>query len=476
MGNLRILDYSLRLRNSFTQTPFRYGNAELTACPQAIVRVTVEFRGQVVDGFAADCLPPLWFDKCIENSYSEQITAMCESISMAANFIDGDLFYDNALDLALALGNHESPEIHKNGLLASFGKSMFERSIIDACCRREKAAFGDLIAGGVLCDDRQIAFKLQSGARLSSHVWNRDRRASRIYVRHTVGLSDEIWGVKEGASATSLQFQIRSAKLRYFKIKIANRGVDDVNRVLQIAKCIESEVGSDYGVTLDGNEQFSCFDEFVELYSQLQAAPSLRRFCSNVIAIEQPISRFHALQRTYLSGLNEFSSEIPVIIDESDEQWDSFAQAIEYGYTGTSSKACKGVFKALYNRQIVEDKNQAFGESKYLLTGEDLCCIGPVSLHADLALVSFMGLEHVERNGHQYFNGLDYLPQDCHAEVLRVHPDLYSDKTGVPCIKIHDGLISLESVNQNAFGCGIVPPWNCFIPPDKWEFSTLGLD
>ena len=66
MGGLRILDYSLRLRNSFTKTPFRYGHGELTACPQALVRVTVEFDGHVSQGFAADCLPPLWFDKCVD--------------------------------------------------------------------------------------------------------------------------------------------------------------------------------------------------------------------------------------------------------------------------------------------------------------------------------------------------------------------------------------------------------------------------
>ena len=475
MGSLRILDYALRLRSSFTQTPFRYGSGVLTACPQALVRVTVEFNGKVSHGFAADCLPPLWFDKCSGNSYSQQIVDMCETVQKAADLVDEEASFDNPLDLSLALADTGMPSPSENELLTSFGKSMLERSIIDAVCRGVGASFGNLIAGGVICDDRQISFPMDSCADVSTHVWNHDKRSARIDIRHTVGMADQIWDVKGSSKVTSLQQHIQTSKLRYFKIKIANRGCEDVDRVVQIAKCIESEVGSDYGVTLDGNEQFSCFADFLELYSQIQAAPTLGRFCDNVIAIEQPISRQYALDPSHLKGLTEFTIRTPVIIDESDENWCSFARAIEYGYTGTSSKACKGVFKALFNRQIIEDKNQELGDEKFVMTGEDLCCIGPVSLHADLSLVSFMGLEHVERNGHQYFNGLDYLPQECYAEVFREHPDLYIDNEGIPCLNIHAGSISLESINKNAFGCGIVPPWDCFLTPDKWDFTTLGL-
>ena len=474
MGVLRILDYSLRLRNSFTRTPFRYGNGELTACPQALVRVTVEFNGNVSQGFAADCLPPLWFDKCVENSYSRQISDMCKTIVEAADLVDASMSFDNPLDLSLALASAEYSNSHENELLSSFGKSMLERSVIDAVCRLEGAAFGDLMVSGVLCDDRQISFMLESGRAVRTHVWNLDKRSDKIDVRHTIGLADEIWDAKVRTNVTALQTHIRMCKLRYFKIKIANRGKEDVERVVQIAKCIEAEVGDDYAATVDGNEQFTCFTDFLELYAQLRAVPSLRKFCENVIAIEQPLSRRHALEPSQLNGLAEFTSQTPVIIDESDEKWSSFAQALEYGYTGTSSKACKGVFKALYNRKIIEHENSG-RSNKLIMTGEDLCCIGPVSLHADLSLVSFMGLQHVERNGHQYFHGLDYLPRECYADVIQQHEDLYLEKDGIPCLKIHNGAISLGSINCNAFGCGIVPPWDYFSPAVDWDFRGLGL-
>jgi hypothetical protein len=474
MGGLRILDYSLRLRNSFTKTPFRYGNGELTACPQALVRVTVEFNGNVSQGFAADCLPPLWFDKSADTSYSRQIDDMCETIVAAGDLVDANMSFDNALDFSLSLSKSDRPNLLKNELLASFGKSMLERSVIDAVCRSVGGTFGDLIVSGVLCDDRQISLTLDSGRTVTAHVWAHDKRSSSIAVRHTIGMADEIWDANVSSMGTALQTHIRSSKLRYFKIKIGNRGREDVDRIVQIAKCIEAEVGGQYAATVDGNEQFACFTDFLELYAQLQATPSLGKFCNNVVAIEQPISRRHGLDPSQLVGLAEFTSQTPVIIDESDEKWSSFAQAVEYGYTGTSSKSCKGVFKALLNRQIVEDKNQA-GANKFIMTGEDLCCIGPVSLHADLSLVSFMGLQHVERNGHQYFRGLDYLPIDCYADVFRQHDDLYTENDGIPCLRIQDGAISLDSINCHAFGCGIIPPWDCFVPSDDWDFTALGI-
>ena len=400
---------------------------------------------------------------------------MCESIVEAGKLVGASMSFDNPLDLSLALASSGKSTPLENELLSSFGKSMLERSVIDAICRLKGAAFGDLMINGILCDDRKITFTLDSGQTASTHIWNQDKRSDTIDVRHTIGLADEIWDAKVSADGTSLQTHIRMSKLRYFKIKIANRGDEDVERVVQIAKCIEAELGEDYAVTVDGNEQFACFNDFLELYAQLQDTPSLRQLCGNIIAIEQPLSRLHALDPYQLKGLAEFSSQTSVIIDESDENWSSFAQAIEYGYTGTSSKGCKGVFKALYNRQIIDDKNQK-GANEFIMTGEDLCCIGPVSLHADLSLVSFMGLQHVERNGHQYFNGLDYLPQECYADVIQQHDDLYLEKEGIPCLKLHDGAISLGSINCNAFGCGIDPPWDSFITPEKWEFSELGIE
>ena len=40
------------------------------------------------------------------------------------------------------------------------------------------------------------------------------------------------------------------------------------------------------------------------------------------------------------------------------------------------------------------------------MTGEDLTIQPGLALQQDLALVSILGLTHVERNGHHYVNGM----------------------------------------------------------------------
>ena len=86
------------------------------------------------------------------------------------------------------------------------------------------------------------------------------------------------------------------------------------------------------------------------------------------------------------------------------------------------------------------------------MTGEDLCCVGIVSLQADLALVSAMGLEHVERNGHHYHPGLAYLPESSYDSVLSEHFDLYQVVGGIPSVKVEAGQLQLETVNSSGFG------------------------
>ena len=44
------------------------------------------------------------------------------------------------------------------------------------------------------------------------------------------------------------------------------------------------------------------------------------------------------------------------------------------------------------------------------MTGEDLTIQAGLALQQDLALVSLLGLTHVERNGHHYVNGMAGLP------------------------------------------------------------------
>ena len=48
--------------------------------------------------------------------------------------------------------------------------------------------------------------------------------------------------------------------------------------------------------------------------------------------------------------MHALAAERPVLIDESDETLDAFPRARALGYTGVSSKLCKGLYKSLLNR------------------------------------------------------------------------------------------------------------------------------
>ena len=59
------------------------------------------------------------------------------------------------------------------------------------------------------------------------------------------------------------------------------------------------------------------------------------------------------------------------------------------------------------------------------MTGEDLTTQAGLAVQQDLALVSLLGMTHVERNGHHYVNGMADLPRHEQDAFLAAHPDLY---------------------------------------------------
>ena len=140
-----------------------------------------------------------------------------------------------------------------------------------------------------------------------------------------------------------------------------------------------------------------------------------------------------------------------MIIDESDGALGDLARALELGYAGTSHKNCKGIMKGIVNACLLAKRRR---ESRCsLLTGEDLCNLGPLALLQDLAMMALLGIEHVERNGHHYYRGLSMFPPDWQKAVLATHGDLYArhaeDLVG---LAIKDGKLRLSSANAAPFG------------------------
>jgi hypothetical protein len=168
-------------------------------------------------------------------------------------------------------------------------------------------------------------------------------------------------------------------------------------------------------------------------------------------------------------------NEVPVIIDESDDRPGSLGRALDCGYAGTSHKNCKGVFKGIVNRCLIEHRRQVDPEGTYRLSAEDLTTLGPVELTQDLAVAATLGIPHVERNGHHYYRGLDPFPEEVIEETLAAHEDLYRrHEDGSATLAIDEGRLDLDSVVDAPFGRAIDVDSDSFTPLAEWDVADLG--
>jgi len=215
-----------------------------------------------------------------------------------------------------------------------------------------------------------------------------------------------------------------------------------------------------YFVSLDGNEQYNDIAALLELWRRMQGAPQLQRLVSSILFIEQPITRAHALD----GDVSALSRVKPVITDESDDELAVFPRARSLGYSGVSSKCCKGLYKSILNAARCANWNAEAGTPRYFMTGEDLTTQAGLAVQQDLALVNLIGIRHVERNGHHYVNGMAGLPEAEQAQFLAAHPDLYEQTHGAVRVKIRRGQLDIGSLAAPGFASGAYPDWENLKP------------
>jgi hypothetical protein len=97
--------------------------------------------------------------------------------------------------------------------------------------------------------------------------------------------------------------------------------------------------------------------------------------------------------------------------------------------------------------------NAAEGTARYFMSAEDLTTLAGVCVQQDLALVSAMGLVHVERNGHHFVDGFAGRPKAEAVRFMEAHGDLYADTSRGPRLAIREGMLELGSV-VDAVGLG----------------------
>ena len=458
-----IENFEFRTRPMRTRFPFRYGIAAMTELPHVFLHITVNLNGERTDGIASEGLPPKWFTKNPSTRFEEDLPQMHRALEKAVSF---GLNQESESVFSLWQKIYQFQESWANAekippLLAHLGTSLVERALIDAFCRGTGHSFAEALRTnefGIALDSIHPEL-----GRLDPIEWLPQEPEKSLIARHTIGLGDALTAndiekeeLCDDGLPQALDDAIRYYGLTHFKVKLSGNLESDLLRLKNIAQML-GQLVPEFKFTLDGNEQYPNVMAFREHWEQFVKDPILESFLgdSHLLFVEQPIHRDFALHESVREEIESWDSGPAMIIDESDGELDSLRRAIELGYRGTSHKNCKGVFKGIANACLLESLRRE-GTGPWILSGEDLANVGPVALLNDLAVMSSLGIQHVERNGHHYFSGLSVFPRSLQQDICSVHPDLYEwIDSGFASLIITEGSILTESIISAPFGCGM---------------------
>jgi hypothetical protein len=458
---LQVREISLFERDVKLRMPFRFGVVTLTEAPQAFVRARVRLEnGKEAEGGAAELLVPKWFDKDPALTNEQNFEQLRASLRLAREaYLGGGVntAFGHSIEIygpQIAIGATQG----LNSLVACYGPALIDRAVLDALCRALGVSFYAAIQKNL--------------PGISAPGWQADLLAfdmdeflaglkprSAIAARHTVGLADPLTAAEKKLSdglPETLEEVVERYRHRWFKLKISGDMRADLDRLTAIAKVLDARIGDPYRATLDGNEQFSDAEAVVRSWKAIQEQPELRRLASSVVYIEQPITRSRALG----GDISALAEDKPVIIDESDDSLEAFPRARRLGYSGVSSKTCKGIYKSILNAARCRLWNMEEGRDRYFMSGEDLTVQPGLALQQDLALVSLLGLSHVERNGHHYVNGMAGLPAAEQEGFLQSHRDLYERSHGAVRPRIPGGMLEIKSLDAPGYASRVLPDWN----------------
>ena len=437
---LGVREVEVFLRRVRTRMPFRYGKAEVTGQPYAHLRVRTDPEAV---GVSAAALPPLWFDKRPGLSHEDTIRDLLRSIALASG-----VYRASPPGTPYALHQACEPDARRraqaegmNELTAGFGVALVDAAVLDAACRLSRRTFHQGLKEDVFGVGPDLAAIVPG------------RPLPGVAVRHTVGLSDPLYGsevvrpVRDGLPET-LADVVQVVRPHWYKIKLSGDADATLDRLRKIALVLDRDAG-DYEVTLDGNEQFHTMAEVAELARKIEARHWLSKLWERTAWIEQPIAREESLVPEVSSALRRIWK--PVIIDESDGTDEAVDRALELGYKGISAKNCKGVYRTLHSfRRSVE--------TGAILSSEDLMNIPVVPLHQDLCVAAALNLPHSERNGHHYVRAFEYFSPREKEAAIREFPELYTADR--PTVGIHNGVLDVTGINDFGFGVVSEPDWD----------------
>lgn len=462
----RIDSISFRTRWMKTRFPFKYGIAAMTELPHVFVELGARRGQEPCRGLASEGLPPKWFTKNPETRFEDDLPEMLQCIQHAADCV-ASTTHESVFEAWKFLHDEQDRWASKSAegyppLLAHLGTALMERAMIEAYCRGAGLSFAQAVKENALGINLGSIHPELGGSEPADWL---PEPGERIIVRHTVGLGDPL-RVGEIAPEErigdglphALSDAVKAYGLTHFKIKVCGNLDTDIPRLMDVAEVLGA-ASPGFKFTLDGNEQYRDIATFREHWESYRREKDIAAMLDGggLLFVEQPLHRDFALEERVGDELAAWPEAPPMIIDESDGELDCMRRALALGYCGTSHKNCKGVIKGIANRCLIEwYRRNRPEDGPWVMSGEDLANVGPVALLNDLAMMSVLGIEDVERNGHHYFAGLSMFPDELQKMVCETHPDLYAMRSqGYASLVIEAGRLSTKSLGTAPFGHGL---------------------
>ena len=469
------------VRNNDKRMPFHFGNVVATEGAHHFLDLTIEGEGEETRGVSMVGIAPLWFLKDPDLTLAESndrlletFEAACEhALSLGPAPTVFDLWYDLfERQREWAAGTDHPP------LLWGYGVSMVEQAVIDAFCRLRGLTFAEAVGDGALGIDPGRIYPELDGVGPAEYLPEEPTREAAI--RHTVGLTDPLEREElptaerlDDGLPQALDEYVETDGVDHFKVKLSADEGRDAERLSRIGDVLRENGLSTYLCTVDANEGYENAREFRTQWESHVENPELAGVIDHVAYVEQPLPRDDALTEETGEVLRGWDERPPIIIDESDDDLDSAGRAIDRGYAGTSHKNCKGVMKGVVNRCLIGKRRRENDGREYVMSGEDLTTIGPVELLQDLAVMGTLGMDHVERNGHHYYRGLSFLPEDLQGTLIEAHGDLYRrHDDGFATLDVSDGRVEFGSVIDAPFGRDFDLDPSRFTPLSEWDADS----
>jgi L-alanine-DL-glutamate epimerase-like enolase superfamily enzyme len=458
--------------------PFHFGNVKVAEGPQILLEAAVAVDETPVTGRSMGSLAPMWFHKDPGMTMAEGVGGMLEVVTTAveraveleARPTPFDYWARLYEDVAAWATDTRHPP-----LSWSYGVALVEQALLDAFCRLRETTFVEAvhenafgIALGEIYDDL-------AGFEPTDLLPGPSREPT---VRHTIGLQTPLTPADVAPSdrlddglPQAVSEYVEEQGLDHFKIKLA-ADARDAERLRSIHDLFRARGLQEYAFSLDANEGYDSVASFRRQWEAMQA-DDLEAFLEHLLYVEQPLPRGRAFSDDTRRSFAEWTDAPPVIIDESDHHLRSLETALDCGYAGTSHKNCKGVFKGIANRCLLEYRRRRDDGRAYVMSGEDLTVHGPITLQEDLAVMATLGMDNVERNGHHYYRGLTDFTDRTQTDVLEVHEDLYRrHDRGFATLDVTDGRITLDSVLDAPFGYAVDVQPSRMTPIEAWDVEA----